>query len=92
MIRSFSCALTKDLFESKVTRRFVNTERVARRKLLQLHAVINLLDLRVPPGNMLEALSGNRKGQHSIRINAQWRICFVWREDSAYDVEIVDYH
>ena len=92
MIRSFSFELTKDLFESKVTRRFVNIERVARRKLLQLHAVISLLDLRVPPGNMLEALSGNRKGQHSIRINAQWRICFVWREDGAYDVEIVDYH
>ena len=84
--------LLKFLFESKVTRRFVNIERVARRKLLQLHAVISLLDLRVPPGNMLEALSGNRKEQHSIRINAQWRICFVWREDGAYDVEIVDYH
>ena len=92
MIRSFSCQLTRDLFEIRVARRFVNIERVARRKLLQLHAVISLLDLRVPPGNMLEALSGNRKGQHSIRINAQWRICFVWREDGAYDVEIVDYH
>ena len=92
MIRSFSCELTKDLFESRATRKFVNIERVARRKLLQLHAAICLLDLRAPPGNMLEALSGNRKGQHSIRINAQWRICFVWREDGAYDVEIVDYH
>ena len=92
MIRSFSCEITKDLFESKATRRFVNIERVARRKLLQLHAVVSLLDLRIPPGNMLEALSGKRKGQHSIRINNQWRICFVWRDDGADNVEIVDYH
>ncbi|MBU3546759.1 type II toxin-antitoxin system RelE/ParE family toxin [Polynucleobacter sp. MWH-Jannik1A5] len=92
MIRSFSCALTRDLFESRATRKFVNIERVARRKLLQLHAAVNLLDLRVPPGNLLEALIGNRKGQHSIQINSQWRICFIWREDGAYDVEIVDYH
>jgi proteic killer suppression protein len=74
MIHSFSCELTKDLFESKAVRRFVNIERVARRKLLQLHAVVSLLDLRIPPGNMLEALSGGRKGQYSIRINGQWRI------------------
>lgn len=92
MIRSFSCELTKNLFESRATGKFVNIERVARRKLLQLHTVVGLLDLRVPPGNMLEALSGNRKGQLSIRINAQWRICFVWREDSTYDVEIMGHH
>jgi len=92
MIRSFSCEQTKDLFESRAVKRFVNIERVARRKLLQLHAVVSLLDLRIPPGNMLEALSGDRKGQHSIRINGQWRICFVWQEDGAYNVEIVDYH
>ena len=92
MIRSFSCELTKDLFESKATRKFVNIERVARRKLLQLHAAISLGDLRVPPGNMLESLIGNRKGQHSIRVNGQWRICFVWKDDGAYEVEIVDYH
>jgi proteic killer suppression protein len=92
MIRSFACELTKDLFESKATRKFMNIERVARRKLLQLHAVVSLLDLRVSPGNMLETLSGNRKGQYSIRINGQWRICFIWREDGAYAVEIVDYH
>jgi len=92
MIHSFSCELTKDLFESKAVRRFVNIERVARRKLLQLHAVVSLLDLRIPPGNMLEALSGSRKGQYSIRINGQWRICFIWREDGAHNVEIVDYH
>ena len=70
----------------------MNIERVARRKLLQLNAVVNLLDLRIPPGNMLEALNGRRKGQHSIRINGQWRVCFAWREDGAYNVEIVDYH
>ena len=92
MIRSFSCELTKDLFASKVTKKFMNIERVARRKLLQLHAVSNLLDLRIPPGNLLEALKGKRKGQHSIRINGQWRICFIWKEDGAYNVEIVDYH
>jgi proteic killer suppression protein len=71
---------------------FGSTERVARRKLLQLHAVVNLNDLRIPPGNMLELLKGGRKGQHSIRINNQWRICFIWKEDGAYNVEIVDYH
>jgi len=92
MIRSFSCELTKDLFESKVTRKFMNIERVARRKLLQLHAIDSLLDLRIPPGNLLESLKGKRKGQHSIRINGQWRICFIWKEDGAYNVEIVDYH
>lgn len=92
MIHSFSCEHTKDLFECRAVRRFMNIERVARRKLLQLHAVVRLLDLRISPGNMLEALSGKRKGQHSICINSQWRICFVWKEDGAYSVEIVDYH
>lgn len=92
MIRSFACELTKDLFESKITKKFMNIERVARRKLLQLHAVVSLLDLRMPPGNFLEALKGKRKGQHSIRINGQWRICFIWKEDGAYNLEIVDYH
>ena len=70
----------------------MNIERVARRKLLQLHAVVSLLDLRIPSGNMLEVLKGDRKGQYSIRVNGQWRICFIWREDGAYNVEIVDYH
>ena len=92
MIRSFACKLTEDLFNSKTSRKFGNIERVARRKLLQLHAATNLLDLRIPPGNMLELLIGSRKGQHSIRINNQWRICFIWKEDGAYNVEIVDYH
>ena len=72
--------------------RFRNIERVARRKLLQLHAATELNSLRIPPGNLLEALKGNRKGQHSIRINDQWRVCFVWTGSDAREVEIVDYH
>ncbi|WP_114638120.1 type II toxin-antitoxin system RelE/ParE family toxin [Polynucleobacter necessarius] len=92
MIHSFSCKDTEDLFNSKSSKKLKGIERVARRKLLQLHAVTVLIDLRIPPGNMLEALSGNRKDQHSIRINNQWRICFKWKEDGAYSVEIVDYH
>lgn len=67
-------------------------QRVAERKLILLHRSFTLTDLRVPPANHLEALKGNRKGQHSIRINDQWRICFEWREDGVYDVEITDYH
>ena len=67
-------------------------ERVARRKQLQLDAATELASLRAPPGNQLEALKGNRKGQHSIRVNDQWRVCFVWREDGAHQVEIVAYH
>ena len=92
MIRSFLCADTESLFQSQAVSRFRNTERVARRKLLQIHAATELGSWRVPPGNMLEALKGGRKGQHSIRVNDQWRICFVWREDGAYQVEIVGYH
>jgi len=92
MIQSFSCPETEALFQSLTVPRFRNIERVARRKLLQLHAVTELVSLRVPPGNQLEALKGNRKGQHSIRINNQWRVCFVWRKDGAHQVEIVDYH
>jgi proteic killer suppression protein len=72
--------------------RFKNIERVARRKLLQLHAATELSSLKVPPGNYLEALKGDRKRQHSIRINVQWRVCFVWQADGAHRVEIVDYH
>jgi len=92
MIRSFTCADTEALFHSQAVGRFRNIERVARRKLLQLHAATELNSLRIPPGNLLEALKGNRKGQHSIRINDQWRVCFVWHDDGAYRVEIVDYH
>ncbi len=92
MIRSFTCADTEALFHSRPVGRFRNMERVARRKLLQLHAATELNSLRIPPGHLLEALKGTRKGQHSIRINDQWRICFVWHDDGAYRVEIVDYH
>ena len=92
MIRSFTCPETEALFISQVVPRFRNIERVARRRLLQLQAATELVSLRVPPGNQLEALKGNRKGQHSIRINDQWRLCFQWHSDGAYQVEIVDYH
>lgn len=92
MIHSFLDAETEALFHSQAVPRFRNIERVARRKLLQLHAATLLETLKVPPGNHLEALTRDRKGQHSIRINAQWRICFVWRADGAHQVEIVDYH
>ena len=92
MIHSFTCLDTEALFHSQSVPRFRNIERVARRKLLQLHAATELASLRVPPGNQLEALKGSRKGQHSIRVNDQWRVCFVWREDGAHQVEIVDYH
>lgn len=91
MIHSFNCLDTEALFNSQAVARFRNIERVARRKLLQLHAATVLGSLRVPPGNQLEALKGDRKGQHSIRVNDQWRVCFVWREDGAHQVEIVDY-
>ncbi len=92
MIHTFTCPDTEALFQSRAVPRFKNMERVARRKLMQLHAATELASLRVPPGNQLEALKGDRKGQHSIRINDQWRICFVWHEDGAYQVETVDYH
>ncbi|WP_394757029.1 type II toxin-antitoxin system RelE/ParE family toxin [Rhodoferax sp.] len=92
MIRSFTCADTEALFNGQLVGRFKNIERVARRKLLQLHGATELNSLRIPPGNLLDALRGNRKGQHSIRIIDQWRLCFVWHDDGAYRVEIVDYH
>jgi toxin HigB-1 len=92
MIRSFACAETEALFNSQVVPRFRNMEQVARRRLLQLQAATELASLRVPPGNQLEALKGDRKGQHSIRINDPWRLCFQWRDDGAHQVEIVDYH
>ena len=92
MIRSFHCKDTETLFNDRDVRRFRSIERVARRKLLYLHRAIKLQDLRVPPGNRLEALKGNRKGQYSIRINDQWRICFVWVDGDVLNVEIVDYH
>jgi proteic killer suppression protein len=92
MILSFVCADTEALFSSKPVKRFKNIERVARRKLLQLHAAPTLESLRVPPGNQLEALKNDRKGQHSIRINGQWRLCFEWHKEGVQQVEIVDYH
>ena len=92
MIRSFACADTEALFHSRAVSRLRNIERVARRKLLQIHAATELASLRGPPGNTLEVLKADRKGQHSIRINDQWRICFVWKTDGAHRVEIVDYH
>ena len=92
MIHSFNDRNTEALFQSVLVPKFKNVERVARRKLLQLHAASELATLRIPPGNQLELLRGDRRGQHSVRINAQWRLCFVWREDGAYQVEIVDYH
>ena len=93
MIRSFACAETERLFSDQASRRLPQQiQRVARRKLLLLHQARRLDDLRAPPGNRLEALKGDRAGQHCIRINDQWRICFRWRVEDAVDVEIVDYH
>lgn len=92
MVNSFNCKETEALFHSNAVARFKNIERVARRQLLQLHAATELDSLRIPPGNQLEALKGDRRGQHSVRINDQWRICFVWRDGAADQVEIVDYH
>jgi proteic killer suppression protein len=91
MLKSFRCRDTEALFNDTPVKRFSAIERSARRKLEMLAAAKRLDDLRVPPGNRLEALKGGRKGQHSIRINEQWRICFRW-DEGAEDVEIVDYH
>ncbi|NCT66110.1 MAG: excinuclease ABC subunit A [Rhodanobacteraceae bacterium] len=91
-IQSFRCPDTQALFERQRCRRFGNIETVARRKLEQLHMAGRLDDLRIPPNNRLEALKGDRKGQYSIRINDQWRVCFVWTGTDAESVEIVDYH
>jgi toxin HigB-1 len=92
MIASFADQDTADLFAGERVKRFANMTSVAQRKLQQIDSAATLDALRVPPGNRLEALSGNRKGQHSIRINGQWRVCFVWKTDGVHDVEIVDYH
>ncbi|HZJ97598.1 MAG TPA: type II toxin-antitoxin system RelE/ParE family toxin [Oligella sp.] len=92
MITHFSCRDTEDLFNGKRIKRFVNIERVAIRKLQQIHAAMNLQYLRIPPANHLELLSDDRQGQYSIRINIQWRICFVWNDANVSHVEIVDYH
>ena len=92
MLKSFRSPDTEALFNDRHVPRFRTFERPARRKLLYLSQARSLRDLLVPPGNMLEALKHDRKGQHSIRINDQWRICFRWVDGHAYDVEIVDYH
>jgi len=92
VIRSFRCPETERLHRRQPSRRFQSIERIARRKLRQLDSATELRDLAAPPGNRLEAVCGDRKGQHSVRIDDQWRLCFVWREGNAYDVEIVDYH
>lgn len=92
MIRSFRSKETERLFLDEDVLRFRRIERIARRKLLVLHRAFSLGDLRIPLGNRLEALKGDRKGQRSIRINDQWRICFAWAQSDACNVEIVDYH
>lgn len=93
MIRSFADSETERLFQGQTVRRLpTNIQRTALRKLVQLHAAVELAFLRVPPGNCLEALKQDRIGQHSIRINDQWRICFIWHNGDVFDVEIVDYH
>jgi len=91
-IISFACADTDSLFKGKRVKRFANIETVAIRKLAMLNRAATLHDLRVPPGNRLEALVGNRTGQQSIRINDQFRVCFVWSAEGPSNVEIVDYH
>ncbi|HQR58858.1 MAG TPA: type II toxin-antitoxin system RelE/ParE family toxin [Azonexus sp.] len=92
MISTFKCPDTETLFKGRRVARYANIETIAMRKLQQIHAAASLDFLRVPPGNQLEKLSGNRAGQYSIRINDQWRICFRFESGKALDVEIVDYH
>jgi proteic killer suppression protein len=93
MIKSFFDKETERIFDREFSRGFpANLHRLAWRKLVMLDAAENLSDLLIPPGNRLEKLSGNRSGQHSIRINDKWRICFIWKGSDAFDVEIVDYH
>ena len=91
VIKTFKCTDTEALSKGDRVKRFANIATVARRKLRQLEVAARLDDLRVPPGNRLEALRGDRAGQHSIRVNDQFRVCFRWREGGAEDVEIVDY-
>lgn len=93
MIKSFKCKEIQKIWNRKYSKKFPNEiQKIARRKLIAISIASNLEDLRIPPSNHLEKLSHNRKGQHSIRINDQWRICFIWKEEHAYNVEIVDYH
>ncbi len=93
MIKSFGCAETEKIFYRQFSKKLPQSiQRIALKKLLMLNRSQNLNDLRVPPNNRLEALKDDRKGQHSIRINDQWRVCFRWKNNEACDVEIVDYH
>ena len=92
MIKSFKCRDTEKLFNDLDVKKFRTISRTARIKLELLNATISLNSLRVPPGNRLERLKGDKKGQYSIRINEQWRICFIWQAENAIEVEIVDYH
>ena len=93
VIKSFKSRETELIFKGRFSKKLPqNIQQLAERKLIMLHRAVNLNDLRVPPANRLEALSGDREGQHSIRINQQWRICFEWRHDGVYKVEITDYH
>ena len=92
MIETFKCPDTQALSKGERVKRFANIATIARRKLRQLEVAVRLDDLRVPPGNRLEALKGDRAGQHSIRVNDQFRVCFRWTDAGAKDVEIVDYH
>lgn len=92
VIRTFKDAKTAALFQGETVKAFHGFRKVAERKLQMLDATMSLASLASVPGNRLEALKGDRRGQHSIRINDQWRLCFVWRADGAYEVEIIDYH
>lgn len=93
MIETFKDKITKAIFEGKRVKKLPeDLQRKAERKLIRIDTAVTIEDLRVPPGNMLESLSGDRKGQHSIRVNDQWRICFTWNDDGVYEVEFVDYH
>jgi toxin HigB-1 len=92
MIQSFFCRETEKLFHDQKVRRFQAFERLARKRLMVLHAAPSIEALMLNPGNKFHALSGKRKGQFAISINKQWRVCFAWRDGNAYDVEITDYH
>ena len=93
MIKSFRDKESEKIFNRQLSGKLPqNIQRIARKKLVILDATVELNDLRIPPGNRPEALKGNRKGQHSIRINDQWRVCFKWSDGDAYDVEVTDYH